>query len=282
MEYRNLEDIDFDTIFHGFERAFSDYEIHFEKDEVRSMLKRRGYNPLLSFAAFDEGEIVAFTLNGTGMFNGVPTAYDTGTGTVEEYRGQGIAGKIFNYSLPYLKEADIKQYLLEVLQNNRNAIAVYRRMNFEITREFDCYRQTIEDINNSTKPCSDCKIESASIELIIQLQAFCDFNPSWQNSFESIKRGATELTCVCAYIGETPVGFCVFDPATGDLTQIAVKQEYRQQGIASLPLHKANGLMKTDFIKVLNINPDDQAMASFLKSKNIPLASKQYEMLLQL
>lgn len=37
------------------------------------MLKRRGYNPQLSFAAFDNGEIVAFTLNGTGTFNGVPT-----------------------------------------------------------------------------------------------------------------------------------------------------------------------------------------------------------------
>lgn len=99
MEIRNLEHTDFETIFHGFKKAFADYEIHFEKEEVRSMLKRRGYNPQLSFAAFDNDEIVAFTLNGTGTFNGVLTAYDTGTGTIKQYRGQSIAGKIF-YSFP--------------------------------------------------------------------------------------------------------------------------------------------------------------------------------------
>lgn len=104
MEIRNLEHIDFDTLFHSFKPAFSDYEIHFEKEEVRSMLKRRGYNPCLSFAAFDNGEIVAFTLNGIGTFNNIPTAYDTGTGTLKAYRRQGLAAKIFNYALTYLKE----------------------------------------------------------------------------------------------------------------------------------------------------------------------------------
>ena len=141
MEIRNLEHTDFDTLFNAFERAFADYEVHFDKKEVRSMLLRRGYVPWLSFAAFDNGEIVAFTLNGIGIFNGIPTAYDTGTGTVKEYRGQGIAREIFSYSLPFLKESGIRQYLLEVLQNNSNAIAIYRRMRFNTTREFACYRQ---------------------------------------------------------------------------------------------------------------------------------------------
>ncbi len=141
MEIRSLENIGFDTLFNAFERAFADYEIRFEKEEVRRMLTRRGYVPRLSFGAFDNGAIIAFTLNGIGMFNGVSTAYDTGTGTVKEYRGQGIAGKIFNHSLPYLKEAGIRQYLLEVLQDNTKAISVYSRMQFKTTRQFDCYRQ---------------------------------------------------------------------------------------------------------------------------------------------
>lgn len=146
MEIRNLEYTDFDILFQSFEKAFADYEIHFEKEEERSMLKRRVYNPKLSFAAFVNGEMAAFTLNGTGL-NGIPTAYDTGTGTVKKYRGQGVAGKFFTYSIPFLKEAGIKQYLLEVLQSNRKAITVYRRMNFEVTREFDCFRQTIKQID---------------------------------------------------------------------------------------------------------------------------------------
>ena len=282
MVYRNLEHIDFDTLFRGFERAFSDYEIRFEKEEVRSMLKRRGFNPRLSFAAFDNDEIVAFTLNGTGLFNNVPTAYDTGTGTSKEYRGQGIAGKIFNHSLPYLKESGIRQYLLEVLQNNSNAISVYRRMNFKTTREFNCFRQSIENICKSHDASVECSIGPVGIDFISQSQNFCDFSPSWQNSMESIRRGESDIKCIGAMIDGNPVGYCVFDPNTGDLTQIAVKNEFRRIGIASRLLNEAIGLMKTEFVKVLNITSDNQSLTGFLKRKNITLASCQFEMLLQL
>ena len=75
MEIKSLEHIDFDTLFRGFENAFSDYEISFDKEEVRSMLIRRGYDSCLSFAAFVDNEIVAFTLNGIGRFNGIPNGY---------------------------------------------------------------------------------------------------------------------------------------------------------------------------------------------------------------
>ncbi|MDE5759684.1 MAG: GNAT family N-acetyltransferase [Bacteroides sp.] len=281
MEIRNLEHTDFDTLFHGFEKAFADYEIHFEKEEVRSMLKRRGYNPQLSFAAFDKGEIIAFTLNGTGTFKGVPTAYDTGTGTVKEYRGQSIAGKIFTYSLPFLKEAGISQYLLEVLQNNQKAIGVYRRMNFEVTREFDCFRQTIKQIDNR-KVNTDCIIEQVDTNSIKQAQHYCDFNPSWQNSMESIERGISELTCLGAFLNGKMVGYCVFDVHTGDLSQMAVQSEYRRKGIASRLLQETLVRLETDFIKVLNISSDNPTMPTFLQSKDIPLASKQFEMVLPL
>lgn len=281
MEIRNLEQTDFDTLFHGFEKAFADYEIHFEKEEVHSMLNRRGYNPKLSFAAFDNDEMVAFTLNGNGTFNCIPTAYDTGTGTVKEYRGQSIAGKIFTHYIPFLKEAGIRQYLLEVLQNNQKAIAVYRRMNFEITREFGCFRQMIERIDNRNVN-TDCNIELVDTDSIRQAQQCCDFVPSWQNGIESIERGISDLMCLGAFLNGKMVGHCVFDVYTGDLTQIAVQSEYRRKGVASRLLQEAIVRLKTDFIKVLNISSDNFTMPAFLKSKNIPLASKQFEMVLPL
>ncbi len=283
MKIRNLEHTDFDTLFISFERAFSDYEICFDKGEVRSMLKRRGYDPRISFAAFEKDEIVAFTLNGKGIYNGIPTAYDTGTGTVKEYRGQGIAGKIFSYSIPFLKEAGIRQYLLEVLQNNHRAITVYNRMNFETSREFDCFRQTIGAINNAPADLSsEYTVEPVTIDFILQCQDFCDFYPSWQNSIESIRRAETDLTCLGVKISGIPVGYCVLDPHTGDLSQIAIREEYRRRGIASRLLHEATKRMKTDFVKVLNINSDNTALSAFLKNKNITLTSKQFEMILRL
>ena len=118
MEIKSLEKTDFDTLFRAFGRAFADYEVQLNAEQLRAMLTRRGFDPALSFAAFDGAQIAAFTLNGIGNFNGVPTAYDTGTGTLKEYRGTGLGTEIFRHSMPHLRRAGVGQYLLEVLQYN--------------------------------------------------------------------------------------------------------------------------------------------------------------------
>lgn len=105
MEIRSLADTAFDTLYEAFSQAFADYEVQINGAQLRRMLKRRGFDPRLSFAAFDGDRIAAFTLNGIGNYDGLPTAYDTGTGTLEAYRGQGLATRIFEHSIPYLKEA---------------------------------------------------------------------------------------------------------------------------------------------------------------------------------
>ena len=78
IEIKNLEGISFEQIYTAFKSAFSDYEISVDKTELKSMLKRRGFNPALSFGAFYDDNIVAFTFNGIGKYyNGKLTAYDT-------------------------------------------------------------------------------------------------------------------------------------------------------------------------------------------------------------
>ena len=75
IEIKNLEGISFEQIYTAFKSAFSDYEISVDKTELKSMLKRRGFNPALSFGAFYDDNIVAFTFNGIGKYyNGKLTA----------------------------------------------------------------------------------------------------------------------------------------------------------------------------------------------------------------
>lgn len=284
MEIRNLKDVDFDTLFQAFDDAFSDYEVHFEKSEVQSMLKRRGYNPELSFAAFHNGRIVAFTLNGVGWHEGVLTAYDTGTGTLREFRGKGIAGEIFTASIPYLKEAGVKRYLLEVLQDNNKAISVYKKLGFRITREFLCFRQakSLVDVNapETIPGYRFAPLDSASI---LTAGAMRDFIPSWQNSVDSIVRAGDDLICSGVFFKDELVGYCVSDPLTGDLTQIAVARDHRRKGLATKLLSDAVRNSESDIVKVLNISDNNLgSMVPFLSNKNIKLASKQFEMLLDL
>jgi len=280
MMIKSLNNINFDAIYKAFNQAFADYEVQLDSVQLQAMLKRRGFNPELSFAAFEGNEIIAFTLNGIGNFNGIMTAYDTGTATLKEYRGKGLATNIFEFSIPYLKEKKIKQYLLEVLQHNTKAVSVYKNLGFEITREFNYYKQKNNEIFNLIVPTEyNCIIKEIDIDKYTSISDFWDFTPSWQNSFESIERASESFISLGAFVEDKLVGYCILEPASGDLTQIAVNKEYRRKGIATLLLKEVVKLNKNDTLKVVNTDILCSSISDFLKANNIDIKGKQFEMI---
>ncbi len=280
MEIKSLGEIDLETISLAFRNAFSDYDIQINANELKTMWKRRGFNPDLSFAAFEGENIVAFTLNGIGNFNGTKMAYDTGTGTLKNYRGQGLATKIFEYSIPYLKEADINHYLLEVLQHNIKAVSVYRKIGFKVTREFNYFVWENDEIKNEIKNSNpDYLVELFDVNQYASISDFWDFYPSWQNSFESIYRTREDFINLGVFADKKLVGYCIFEPNSGDITQIAVDKAHRRQGIASLLLQKVSKLNKNKKTKLINADITCRSIVDFLKAKNIVITGKQYEMI---
>lgn len=280
MEIKSLAGVGFDVIFKAFAQAFADYEMQVDRAQLQVMLKRRGFLPELSFAAFEGDEIVAFTLNGVGLFNGVLTAYDTGTGTVKEYRGRGLATQIFEYSIPHLIERNIRQYLLEVLQHNTGAVSVYTNLGFKVTREFNYFTQRNEEVQCELHHTEGLySISPISVESLAAIPYLGDFHPSWQNSMESIARMASNFIYLGAFVGTVLVGYCVFDPISGDVTQFAVNQSYRRKGIASSLLAEMLRLNKSENIKVLNTAISCESITAFLQAKNIPVKGKQFEMI---
>lgn len=270
MEIKSLEKTDFDTLFRAFGRAFADYEVQLNAEQLRAMLTRRGFDPALSFAAFNGAQIAAFTLNGIGNFNGVPTAYDTGTGTLKEYRGTGLGTEIFRHSMPHLRRAGVGQYLLEVLQHNTRAVSVYRNLGFETVREFNYFcRANTEIADRGDTPRLPHSVRRTD----------WDFTPSWQNSFESIGRAAGDFVSLGVFIEEELVGYCVFEPASGDVAQIAVKRQYRRKGIAGLLLREMLRLNRNDSLKIINTDVSCDSMTGFLQAKNIVPQGKQFEMI---
>ena len=283
MEIKSLENTNFEIISKACIQAFADYEIQLNAEELKTMCKRRGFNPNLSFAAFEGDEIIAYTLNGIGNFNGIKMAYDTGTGTLKEHRGKGLATKIFEYSIPFLKEANINHYLLEVLQHNTKAFSVYRKIGFEITREFNYFIWNNEDINHAIKKMKiHCSIEKIDIEKHAFISDFWDFEPSWQNSFESIQRAREDFITLGAFVDKKLVGYCVFEPNSGDITQIAVDVSFRRKGIGSLLLQEASKLNKNAKTKLINSDILCDSIVHFLKAKNIEVLGKQFEMIKKL
>lgn len=280
MEIKSLDSICFDELFETFEQAFADYEVQLNKSELLTMLKRRGFDSKASFGAFDGDKIVSFTCNGIGDFYSMPTAYDTGTGTLKGYQGRGLATQVFNYSIPHLKALGIKEYLLEVLQHNTGALSVYQKLGFEVIREFYYFELKSDLINQTVRPLDiPYTLQPIDIDGYSSIVDFWDFRPSWQNSIEAIKRNVEDFICLGVFVEDKLVGYGVFEPVSGDVTQIAVDKRFRRKGIGSLLFQKMLENNKHDSIKIINSDIECDSITAFLQSKGIEPTGKQFEMI---
>lgn len=283
MEMKSLNNICLDELFEAFEQAFADYEVQLNKIELLTMLKRRGFESKASFGAFDGNKIVSFTCNGIGNFYGIPTAYDTGTGTLKDYQGKGLATQVFKYSIPHLKALGIKEYLLEVLQHNTGALSVYRKLGFEVTREFYYFKLKNDQISKTIRTLDfPYTLKPIKTDEYNSISDFWDFKPSWQNSIEAIERSLEDFICLGIFSESKLIGYSIFEPVSGDVTQIAVDKQFRRRGIGSLLFQKMLESNKHSSIKIINTDIECHSITAFLQSKNIEPAGKQFEMIKRL
>ena len=283
MEIRSLNNICLNELFEAFEQAFADYEMQLNKVELLTMLKRRGFEPKASFGAFDGNKIVSFTCNGIGNFYGTPTVYDTGTGTLKDYQGKGLATQVFKYSIPHLKALGVKEYLLEVLQHNIGALSVYRKLGFEVTREFYYFKLKNNQISKTIRTLDfPYTLKPIKIDEYNSIPNFWDFKPSWQNSIEAIERCLKDFICLGVFSEGNLIGYGVFEPISGDVTQIAVDKQFRRRGVGSLLFQKMLESNKHSSIKIINTDIECHSITTFLQSKNIEPAGKQFEMIKRL
>lgn len=287
IEIHSLKNIASEQLYGAFKEAFIDYLMQLTQKRLEKMLRRRGYVPELSFGAFEKKQLLAFTFTGIGNFNHISTAYDTGTGTIKQYRGQGLAKRIFEHSIPNLKKAGIQIYLLEVLQHNKNAVSLYQNLGFEVIREFYYFTHHKGIYNLNPKPLEpDYAIRVVDILTLTEQRIsepsenidFDDFLPSWQNSYESIIRGISEFTAQAVYYQKKLVAYCIYEPGSGDITKLSVSKTHRRKGLGTNLLAYALQDILSEEMQVINIPTDADGILAFLSSINLKPSGKQYEM----
>ncbi|MEG0283259.1 MAG: GNAT family N-acetyltransferase [Erysipelotrichales bacterium] len=278
VEYKTLDNIEIDCIIDTFMEAFSDYQISFKRDDIAYMLKRRSFNPSLSLGAFDNDRLVGFILNGQRTIDGVSYVYDTGTGVLKEYRNKKITQEMIEYLKPLLNEKGINKYVLEVLMNNESAYHLYSKVGFKVSREFDCYKRDKNDFNvNCDYPIK--KIDNIQNDLF---DKFNDIKPSWQNDIESIKAVIDSYSIYGAYHNDELIGYGIITNKTGDIPQLSVCKEYRNQHIASSLLCEMQKSTTASTLNLVNIERGCTSLEGFLKKLDFELSASQYEMILDI
>jgi len=272
IKIKTLSSVQFNEIHRAFANAFSDYVVPFDLsvDELEYMFERRGYDLSLSFGAFEGEKLVGLTVNGIGNWNGKPTAYDSGTGVIKDYRKRGIAKKMFSESLPVLKSNGIEQYLLEVIKSNTGAFNLYKKEGFKVVRELDYYHINKYDIIYR-KPIDQSGFKFRVIEKPDWklLKSFWDFQPSWQNSIDSLKRKIEFLKILCAYKNSELAGYGIIESHTGDIPLIAVSGKYRRKGLASSLFRVIINYSDVQSLKLINADSSYGPFKDFMRSMEI-------------
>ncbi|MCM8571068.1 GNAT family N-acetyltransferase [Gramella jeungdoensis] len=281
MEIKDLKNISISELAEAFNLAFSDYLVPLQltEEQLAKKMKNDGVNLDISAGAFENGRLVGFILHGKGSFKGLPTAYNAGTGVIPSERGKQITGRLYDFILPILKEAQTAQCLLEVITYNGPAIKIYEKIGYERTRELLCFKGSV-----TKEPIplleSFSLNEPDSINSHIY-KSFFDWDPSWQNSFEAIERSRNDLNIITAEKNEEPVAFITYNPETARVSQFAVKDKYRKQGVGTLLFQELQKSLKHD-ISIINIDSRAFDTISFLKSIGLKAFLSQYEMIMKL
>lgn len=138
ITYTTLETVSYETIYNAFVKAFVGFRIVTEAtyESFCEMLMEQKYDAAISIGAFESetGELVSFVLNSI-LRDDTQTAYDILTGTIPEYRRQGLSRIIFEKVKGLLKQKHKVLYKTEVKKNNAPAITLYKSIGFEIQNE---------------------------------------------------------------------------------------------------------------------------------------------------
>jgi ribosomal protein S18 acetylase RimI-like enzyme len=284
IQFRRLSPNDFERIREAMSDSFADYAVAIDCSEkaLYERFIRVNVNYNLSGAFFEAEKMVSFVLHGRGIFNAKAMLYNAGTGTIPEHRGNKLTEKIYAEMLPELRQDNYFGVLLEVTENNERAKKVYEKIGFQITRKLNCYVLSSANTYPRYKATKTFNFHLKRPDLE-QLSLFMHENadtiPSWQNTLESIERSPEEKS-LTAWQDNALCGALIFNPNNGRISQICVRRDMREKGIASALIEEVKNYCTKGTLSVINIDESAEGLNALFVKSGFKLLLRQNEMLL--
>lgn len=271
MDIRQILEEDFDSLYKTFKVAFTNNEVSFQptvEEFKHRLFKKLFVKNAISAASFDGNEMTGFILHSSGIYQGIPTAYNGGTGVLPGFRNQKTAERIYEFLIPKIQEQFLARILLEVVETNKHAISLYEKIGFTFKRRFKCYKMT-----KPFESFSEVKVREGTMgEVNFN---FNDFEPSFIDSSEHLKAGEEKV--LISEKQDTVTGYLIFQPHLGRISQISVDRIHRQSGVGEALLMQAQA-MTSKPLTIMNIPEDEFGFDSFLIRCGFQNQVNQYEM----
>lgn len=270
MDIRLLSKDDVRSFHQAFSLAFANNTVLFkptmEEFEYRIFKKLR-IDFEISAATFDGNDILGFITHTSNNYQGIPTAFNGGTGVIPGFRNQKTAEQLYQYLIPKIRSKFIPRVLLEVVDTNKTAIRLYEKMGFTFRRSFQCYK-LIELVESTFENVEEGTFADLNLD-------FADFEPSFLDSVEQLKKG-NEKVLVYKKEGQT-VGYIIFQLHIGRISQIAVSRLHRGESIG-LKLLNAAQKQSLKPLTIMNVPADELGFDIFLKNCGFENQVNQFEM----
>ncbi len=281
---RFLNESYFELVLEKFLEAFSDYPHPFQFDSVRfrNHINLNAVDLDRSVGCFAGEEMIGFTLNGFGEWDGKPTVYDAGTGVVPKMRRRGVSEAMFQLMLPEFKKQGAEQLLLEVIVGNDPAVKLYEKIGYKVKRDL-LLLEAPPGLNIMSRLNPDIEVRQIRAADLTGLTAGWDGRPSWQNSVDAVKRSEPLKTILGAFLAGQFLGYIVFSSGLGRIAQLYVDRDYRTQGVGTRLLAAMRADMKSESpMQVLNIDKSLSESIRFFEKIGFRQVLAQHEMTMAL
>lgn len=273
---RRLTDDDFDDLLNAVNSSFADYIVPFNlnKEQLKFKILSEDIVMQWSVGVFLDNKLVAFIMHGVRALDSKKVVYNAGTGVLSEYRGKGFVGKMYEFITPFLKQNEVKELVLEVIESNNSAIRAYEKDGFTVRRKLLCFDGKIETtINHHSNVC----LLPLNKLLWTDFVAFWDIQPSWQSYINSMDN--LQPDALGAFIEGKLVGYVLFSKERNRVYQIAVSKNHRRKGIASNLIKEAYQATNAETLQINNIDSTCESIKLFLERQGLVNDINQFEMM---
>lgn len=263
---------DFKVLHATFCHAFSNYKVPFslteEEFDVR-IHQKLNIDYGLSGGTFDGVEMIGFILHTSNIYEGIPTAFNGGTGVIPGFRNQKTGEELYDFLIPKIIQQSIPRILLEVIDSNEQAIRLYEKIGFTFRRNFQCYKlEDPEYFNNIDDTTEDGTMGDVH-------EDFSDFEPSFVDSKNQLLRGNETVRVIKD--GNQMVGYIVFQPMLGRISQVAISRIHRNRGIGKTLIKSALSRSNKK-LTAMNVPQDEIGFQRFLTTCGFENQINQFEM----
>lgn len=275
ITFQTLEKTTTEELLKAFNLSFADYIVPLQltQEQLEEKIQNDRIKLEFSVGAFEDNQLIAFILHGSDTIENLKVIYNAGTGVIPSKRGNKLTAKLYNFVLPILHQNNIDKVILEVISTNSIAINTYKKIGFNIIKEYECLKGSIE----ISKPNNDFTISDLKAYNWKLLQSFWDIQPSWQNAITAVEKSKKLNISIGVFDAEKLIGYAILNPKSKRLQQLSVDISYRRKGIATSLLE----YISTNFgneIVIINIDNTSKETVTYFTNRGFKNFVQQYEM----